>query len=235
MWGRARDSRAPPTQVDPADDCVAPGMSDLCEGFLVGLFLPSRAAPADLALAGGALGAPLRQRRGQRSCVGECVPVALMREDALASDGLSGAADGDAPAAALLCASCAEHYAARVALVGCTACCDALAVGLRHDSADVAGMCAPCALGAVASAAAEAAAAPLRARLAELDADAPRPPQQGKTLGRDNVAPGFDCCGARLGDGAVSFPVQLRGGGETSRPVGAPVHRLLRAPAVGPV
>ena len=185
-------------------------MSDQCEGCLVGLFLPSRAAPADLALAGGALGAPLRQRRGQRSCVGECVPVALMREDASASAGLSGAADEGAPAAALLCAKCAAHYAARVAQMGCAACCDALAAGLRHDSADVAGLCAPCALVAVGSAAAEAAAAPLRARLAELNADAPRPAQQGKALSRDGVAPGFDCCGARLGDGAASSTVQLR-------------------------
>ena len=55
--------------------------------------------------------------------------------------------------------------------MGCAACCDALAAGLRHDSADVAELRAPCALVAVASAAAEAeaAAAPLRARLAELD------------------------------------------------------------------
>ena len=83
---------------------------------------------------------------------------------------------------------------------------DALSVGLRHEAVDISDMCAGRAVGSAAQAAAEAAAAPLRARLAELEADAaPHPAPPSKTVGRDGVSLGFGCCGARLGDGFAAL------------------------------
>jgi len=65
----------------------------------------------------------------------------------------------------------------------------------------VEGLCAPCAVGVAAATAAKEAAAPLLARLDEIEAGAPRPNLAGKTMGRDRRCPAYDFCGAKLGDG----------------------------------
>ena len=167
---------------------------------MVGLFEPLRAAPDDRALAGGLLGAPKRQRRATRSCTGPCVSVALMREDGAASGALR--ADGAAPGvvvSALLCAQCASDYAERAETVGCARCGESLRVDVEGHGVE--GLCAPCAVGVAAAAAAQAAAAPLLARLEEIEAGAARPNTVGKTMGRDRKYPAFDCFGAKRGEG----------------------------------
>ena len=151
---------------------------------MVGLFEPLRAAPDDRVLAGGLLGAPKRQRRAARSCTGPCTVVALMREDGAASGALH--ADGAAPddtVSALLCAQCASDYAEREEEVGCARCGESLRIDVHIEGHDVEGLCAPCAVGVAAAAAAKAAAAPLLARLEEIEAGAARPNPVGKTMG----------------------------------------------------
>ena len=180
---------------------------------MVGLFEPLRAAPDDRALAGGLLGASKRQRRSTRSCFGPCTAVPLMREDGAASGALR--ADGaapDEPVSALLCAQCAADYAERTETVGCARCGDALRTDVPIEGHDVEGLCAPCAVGVAAAAAAKAAAAPLLARLEEIEASAPRPNTAGKTMGRDWRYPAFGCCGAKLGEGYDQYTVHARGG-----------------------
>ena len=121
----------------------------------------------------------------------------------------------DAPISALLCVLCAADYAARAERIGCARCSGALRSDVPVERHDVAGLCAPCAVGVAAAAAAQAAAAPLLARLAETEAGTARPNTVGMTMGRDSRYPAFDCCGAGLGDGYDQYTVQL------SRDVGA--------------
>jgi hypothetical protein len=156
-----------------------------------------------------------------------------MREDGAASGALhaDGAAPGDT-VPTLLCAQCASDYAERTETVGCARCGESLRVGVHIEGHDVADLCAQCAVGVAAAAAAQAAAAPLLARLDEIEAGAPRPNPAGKTMGRDRRCPAYDCCGAKLGDGYDQYSVHARGGGTTTRPVAPLVLRLLRADTV---
>ena len=154
-----------------------------------------------------------------------------MREDGAASGALR--ADGAAPGvvvSALLCAQCASDYAERAETVGCARCGESLRVDVEGHGVE--GLCAPCAVGVAAAAAAQAAAAPLLARLEEIEAGAARPNTVGKTMGRDRKFPAFDCCGAKLGEGYDQYSVLARGGGTTARPVAPAVLRLLRADTI---
>ena len=200
---------------------------------MVGLFDPLRAAPDDLALAGGLLGASKRQRRATRSCFGPCSAAALMHEDDAASSVLraAGAAPG-ALVSALLCAACASDYATRAATAGCARCGDALRIDVPIEGHDVAGLCAPCAVGIAVAAAAQVAAALLLARLAEIEAGAARPNTASKAMGRDRRYPAFGCCGAGLGDGYDQHTVWLPRGEGSARPIAPAAMRLLRADSV---
>ena len=159
-------------------------------------------------LAGSAIGAPRARRKSTTRCDDDVRQVRLLAENASASDLEAEGVE------ATLCAGCANNYEHRVSNCGCSACGLRLAAGVVRVPG-VAMMCTTCVVMHVSLAASDACdatvkrggAAPLRARVAELEAATPHsPPARLAPPSRfDGWMPATDPNGHDLGEGARGY------------------------------
>ena len=178
------------------------------------IFDPGTCRVDAVSLAGSAIGAPRARRKYTVRCDEDLRQVRLMSQDASASDLESESVE------ATLCAGCTHNYEQRVTSVGCSACGLRLAAGI-DVVLGIEAMCPSCAVqhvelvahGAV-DAAVERAEAPLRARVAELEAAAPQAvPTRLAPLSRfDGRLPATDRNGRELGEGARGYYLPGVGG-----------------------
>ena len=178
------------------------------------IFDPGTCRIDQVSLAGSAIGATRSPRKSTARCDEDLRQVRLVTEGASASDLKSEGVE------ATLCAGCAQNYEHRVSNCGCSVCGLQMAAGVL-SAPGVGMMCPTCsvehvsraACGAVA-AAVERAAAPLRARVEELEAAASQtvPARLAPPSRFDGRLPATDRNGRELGEGSRGYYLPGMGG-----------------------